>query len=424
MKVVWFTNMLLPAVAEVLGKDQSANEGWLVGMASVLTHKADLELIICSPQQFSTEIIQGQTKDYRYVAYPSHKNQNIYEPNLKATIISILNDISPDVIHIMGSEKPHCYSIIEACEYLNLLNNTVISIQGMVSVYAKHYCLGLPTFVKYGLMSIRDLIKRDSPYKGMKSYISAGYYEEMALKKCQNIIGRTDWDKACTYLINPNRKYFFNNEVLRPSFYGPIWEIDKCEKHSIFMSQANYPIKGFHLALEAYKKVAEFYPDIKIYVAGSDALKNGKGVPAWRRSSYVNYIYKLIRDYGLENNIIFCGKLPEKQMLEQFLKSNVFVSASTIENSPNSVGEAMILGVPTISSNVGGVADLLTHGVEGLLYQSDAPYMLAYNICRVFTNTELANKISKNGIHRAQRTHSREQNVNQLYNIYNEINSR
>ena len=67
-------------------------------------------------------------------------------------------------------------------------------------------------------------------------------------------------------------------------------------------------------------------------------------------------------------------------MKERFLKSNVFVSPSTIENSPNSLGEAMLLGIPCISSDVGGVKNLLKHEEEGYVYQTDAPYMLAYYV--------------------------------------------
>ena len=66
------------------------------------------------------------------------------------------------------------------------------------------------------------------------------------------------------------------------------------------------------------------------------------------------------------------------------------MSASTIENSPNSVGEAMLLGCPVVSSCVGGVPDMLEHGREGFLYQASVPYMLAWYVKRVFGDDELA----------------------------------
>ena len=76
-------------------------------------------------------------------------------------------------------------------------------------------------------------------------------------------------------------------------------------------------------------------------------------------------------------NVRFLGPFDAPAMRDRYLRTHVYVSPSTIENSPNSVGEAMLLGCPVVSSNVGGVSDLLYHGKEGFLYQTSAPYMLA-----------------------------------------------
>lgn len=75
-------------------------------------------------------------------------------------------------------------------------------------------------------------------------------------------------------------------------------------------------------------------------------------------------------------------------MKERYLKSQVFVLPSSIENSPNSLGEAMLLGVPCIASDVGGVRCLMTHSVEGLIYPADDPRLLAYDICEMFAHPE------------------------------------
>ena len=88
----------------------------------------------------------------------------------------------------------------------------------------------------------------------------------------------------------------------------------------------------------------------------------------------------------LERNVVFTGPLDEEKMCQRYLKSNVFVCPSSIENSPNSLGEAMVLGVPCVASDVGGVSDMLKHKEEGFVYQTDAPYMLAHYVCEIFEN--------------------------------------
>ena len=108
-------------------------------------------------------------------------------------------------------------------------------------------------------------------------------------------------------------------------------------------------------------------------------------------------------------------------MKNRFLCSNVFVSASTIENSPNSVGEAMLLGVPVVASDVGGVRDLIRDNSEGLVYSVDAPYMLAHHVMNIFSDQEYALEISKGEIKRAESLHNPELNYRQLISIYENI---
>ena len=255
----------------------------------------------------------------------------------------------------------------------------------------------------------------------MKVFVKAGKYEEMALKKCKNVIGRTDWDRACVYQINPTAEYFFNNETLRPQFYNGQWNVNNCERHSVFISQGNYPIKGLHFAIEGLGIVKKEFPDLKVYVAGGDIVSHEKMKPKWRRNAYSNYLIDLIEKNKLQDCIVFCGMLTEENMKKRFLRSNVFVSPSTIENSPNSVGEAMILGVPIVSSDVGGVKDMLNHKEEGFIYQLDAPYMLAYYISQIFRVDNVANAISERARVKACKTHSQENNAMVLKQIYRTI---
>lgn len=83
----------------------------------------------------------------------------------------------------------------------------------------------------------------------------------------------------------------------------------------------------------------------------------------------------------------------------------------------------MILGLPSVSADVGGISDLLTHKEEGFLYQSDAPYMLAYYICKIFQNNNIAINLSKKSRLKATKLHNKEQNLEQLLRIYRNVNN-
>lgn len=63
-------------------------------------------------------------------------------------------------------------------------------------------------------------------------------------------------------------------------------------------------------------------------------------------SGYGKYLRKLMEENGLEDKITVLGQLSDVQMKEAYLNSHVFVCPSALENSPNSLGEAMLLGVP------------------------------------------------------------------------------
>ena len=139
---------------------------------------------------------------------------------------------------------------------------------------------------------------------------------------------------------------------------------------------------------------------------------------------YSKYLNHLIRKYKLENAIQFVGYLDEAEMIQEYLNCHVFICPSSIENSPNSLGEAQLLGTPSIASYVGGVPDMVSHGNTGLLYRFEEVEMLAQMIKSIFNSDELALHISINSIQVAQKRHNRETNVNRTLDIYNTISTK
>jgi glycosyltransferase involved in cell wall biosynthesis len=176
-----------------------------------------------------------------------------------------------------------------------------------------------------------------------------------------------------------------------------------------------------HKLLEAANLLKAEFPNIAIRIAGGNIISTETIKDRLRLSGYGNYIKKLLSKYGLTKHVTFTGPLNEEGIISEYLNANVFVCPSSIENSPNSLAEAQILGLPTIAAYVGGVADMITHKHDGLIYRFEEVEMLAECIRELFINDNLANSISKNGVFTAEERHNEKKNFDRINNIYKKI---
>lgn len=412
MRLVWLCNMM-PGVVQEKRKGNASGGLWVDHVLTDLRKQEDLSLHIFCPD--SREEAEALDDRLSYETFQT-KLPGRYLPELEARFRTRIRELSPDVIHIWGTEFAHTLAMVNACEALGLLDRVVVSIQGLCSVYAPHYAEGVPHSVQKRF-TFRDFLKQDNILQQQRSFAVRGDLEEKALRKVRHVIGRTDWDLACTSQINPEAAYHFCNETLRESFYEGQWQYDTCCRHRIFTSSCVYPIKGFHYLLEAFAEVRRVYPDAVLAVPGSSPVSDGIARKL-RRSSYQKYLAELMEKHGLTGNVEFLGRLTADAMKEQYLKANVFVLPSTIENSPNSLGEAMLLGVPCVAADVGGVTTMLTHRQEGYVYQSTAPYMLAHYIKAVFAREDEAKELGQAARAHALQTHDPHRNLQELLSVY------
>ena len=270
---------------------------------------------------------------------------------------------------------------------------------------------------------MHDFLKRENILGQQRVYEKRGKLEVQALQKARHVIGRTPWDFACAQILAPRVEYHFCNETLREPFYEGRWSYEGCQKNRIFASSCVYPVKGFHYLLEALAEIIQEYPDTTLAVPGKGFLKldrNGR----LHQDNYHRYLKNMAEQYGLTDKIEFLGKLSPEGMKEQYLKAHVFALPSTIENSPNSLGEAMLLGTPCVAADVGGVTTMLASGREGLTYQSTAPYMLAHCIKQVFAMEDRAEAMGCAASEHARITHDPGKNLEDLLGIYREIEDR
>lgn len=418
MKILWKTNYPLPSIAEKVGLPVTVNEGWLVGLSETLLSQG-YDLVFCTVISEKLERIFYQTGNITFYGIPAKQDRK-YDKGLREKFEEVLGAENPDIIHIMGTEFPHSFSMWEACKTLRLSDHCVVSVQGLISHIAAAYDAGIEEKYKKKRL-LWDTFIKDSILVNKNDFTIRGEYEKKLLAEVKNVIGRTEWDEMCVRQMNPAVNYYKCNETLRTVFYQNKWQYEKCEKHSIMISQATYPVKGFHVLLRAVAQLKRKYTDIKVYVPSQTVFPVAMKRSRWLNSDYANYIVKLITENELGDHIIFLGSLDAESMCNAYLKSNVFVCPSTIENSSNSLGEAMLLGMPIVASYVGGLPSMMTHGVEGYFFPLHQEYTLAGYIDALFENIDKAKELSTHARERALKTHDAERNQKDLIMCYNKI---
>lgn len=373
---------------------------WVENLLDSISEEKNIEIFSLFFAGFCSEVCMKESGGIHYIALPiRRKKLDRCNDEMTADLRKAVEFAKPDVVHIIGTEREYDLRLAEIVGY----DKTVVSITGMVSVIAEHYYAGIDAH-EFLIPSLGDIYRHGGPRNERKSFEMNGVHEKELLTRAKYVMGRTTWDYACVKQLNPNIQYFYCSEILNPVFFERAWKIEDCDRHRIFISQGSYPIKGLHKMLEAFPIIQEQYPESEIYIAGPNILKSDTIMDRIKRTTYSNYIAKLIKDKKIDlSKIHFTGPLTSGEMLEQYLKCNVFVLPSAIENSPNSLGEAMALGIPCVASCVGGVQDMLRDRVDGFIYPFDAGYMLAHYVCKIFAQDALAADFSSNARENAMR---------------------
>lgn len=398
----------MPQVAAELNIKSSHAISWVDAMSKRLAKRKDVDLAIVTPTEdsnvFKTEI-DG-------VSYYLLKPRPKLEDWMK-----ILDDFHPDVIHMYGTEKEHNLPLIMA----NTKYPIIVSLQGILTEYERFYYGGIDIGILLKNITIRDLV-RGTVFKERKRFQDSAVLERQMLCNVKYVEGRTDWDRVAALDINPNLKYYHCPRLLREAFYScDKWDYDKMEKFSIFVHQGNYPIKGLHFMLEALAKLKKRYPEVRLYVAGNDIISKNTIKKKMLRNGYSKYLKSLVDKYNLSENITFTGYLSAEKLAAKLTRCNVMVIPSAIENSPNSLAEAELVGIPCVASYVGGNAEMLHENEDGFLYCYNEPGMLADKISQLFDSPELCESFSEKAKTTAAKRHNPEKLENCLLGIYEDI---
>lgn len=319
-----------------------------------------------------------------------------YEEKFK----KVIDDFKPDVIHIFGSEL---YQGLAARVTVDI--PTILHIQGLLSLYIYIYLP--PSVSKWQYyMSGKGLKGKYHNYQYLAYWHRSVYREKAILKAVPHVIGRTDWDRQALAVLNPKAQYHYGGEILRDIFYEE--KKRKMPSKPVITSTISFPTyKGYDVIL----KVA-------------DILKNEMHLDfEWNVFGNVQPEFmEKHTDLKHENlNIHLRGVASADTIRDTLLGSTLYFHSSYVENSPNSVGEAQLVGIPVVASRVGGTDSMVEHGKTGFLYPVTDPYMAAYYIGRMIEDKKENVKIGRQAREVAQVRHDKGKIVEELLKTYQQI---
>lgn len=127
-----------------------------------------------------------------------------------------------------------------------------------------------------------------------------------------------------------------------------------------------------------------------------------------------------IERLGLQNRVVLSGTKPQSQVRHHLAAANVFVLPSVIDpdggmdNLPTVIMEAMATGLPIVSTNLGGIPEMVVKNETGFLVQPGDVESMADAIQNLISDCSLAERLGQSGYDRAQALFSIEKNVRDL----------
>lgn len=394
MRILWITNIPIGKAGELFFGRKS-NGLWMDAALDDFVKEQAHELFVATTGETRNTRIASDS-GVTYYLLPDrigYKYKSGVKSNL-AAIAQMLEEVSPDVIQIWGTEFQVALDVLQ-CN--GGKTPAVVFIQGVVASLSRYMKAGIrekDILLHYSPM---DLVAHTGIYSQVKRYRKQAMTEEKVVAAAGNVIGENEWSRAYYAAISEDVKFHACPLQLNHIFADRQWCADTVTPYSIMCNSSNYSIKGLHILLKAMHLLKPRYPKIRLYLPGANQAGKHDLKSTLKQSGYIKYIKKLIRRYELGDSIDFLPFLTPEQMADKMKESNVFVVPSAIENHSSSLKEAMLVGVPSIGTYVGGVSEYVKHGENGFIYRFEEAEVLAYHIGRIFESRELAEKLSQNG---------------------------
>ena len=195
--------------------------------------------------------------------------------------------------------------------------------------------------------------------------------------------------------------------IIDLDLFSPEDDSDNKKKSLHFIVTRNLEkIYGNDIVIQAFALIKNKFPEAKLTIAGSGPEEQN--------------LKKLVESLVLKDSVTFTGKLDRENMAELYKSADILLNASHVDNTPNSIIEALACGVLVISSSVGGIPWLVEHKKTALLTQENTPEDIFNNVEQLLNNQVLIMQLKENGYRLAQQF-TWENVKEKLYANYNRV---
>ena len=153
------------------------------------------------------------------------------------------------------------------------------------------------------------------------------------------------------------------------------------EKIILYVGRLVYE-KGVQHLISAMPKILENYHDSKLVIAGKGGM--------------IDELKSQVESMGLSNKVYFTGYLNQKEVQKMYKCADVAVFPSTYEPFGIVALEAMLAGIPTVVSDIGGFNEIVEHGVNGMKSYTGNPNSIADSVLSLLFDPQLAMNVTKN----------------------------
>lgn len=398
MRVLWFA--MTPSCYDV------KNSGsWIEALEKIFNkYLPDVELGIAFEHQ--DEVFKVDREGVTY--YPIHiqrtsSPKNNYEL-LRPHYLKVIEDFKPDIIHCFGTERWHYGLMAKEVEV-----PFVIHIMGFMNIYdpMDEIVLHKHDYIKYfNYHPLKYLIhKREYKIKQENQEL-----ERDVMTANKYFMGRTEWDKNIVKYYSPVSTYYHCEEAIREEIYNsPIkWSFHPRSKIRLITIGNAGSLKGNEMMLRtAWLLKNQFHFDFEwLYTSNEYTLSFFENVVGIKHNNV---------------NIRLIGRLNASEIAHQLADADFYIHPAIIDNSPNTVCEAQLIGTPIISTNAGGIPSLIEDGETGFLYPYSEPHALAFKIMNLAGQKKQLEQISENEKQVSLRRHHPENIAKQIKQIYSQI---